>query len=43
VTDIKPTLPTPADHSVIFSQQQLDKLKVKLPAAYTNCAKCVVK
>ena len=28
-----------------FSQQQLDKLNLKLPAAYTsaNCPKCVVK
>lgn len=43
VTAIKPTVPTPADHSVVISQQQLDKLKVKIPDAYANCPKCVVK
>lgn len=43
VTAIKPTLPTPEEHSVVISQQQLDKLKVKLPDAYANCPKCVVK
>lgn len=43
VAAIKPTLPAPQDHSVVISQQQLDKLKVKLPDAYANCPKCVVK
>jgi putative tryptophan/tyrosine transport system substrate-binding protein len=43
VTAIKPTLPTPEEHSVVISQQQLDKLKVKLPDAYANCPQCVVK
>ena len=45
VADIKPTVPTPEEHEIVFSQQQLDKLNLKLPAAYTsaNCPKCVVK
>ncbi len=43
VTDIKPTVPTPAEHSVVVSQQQLDKLKVTLPEAYAKCPTCVVK
>jgi len=43
VTEIKPTVPTPAEHSVVVSQQQLDKLKVKLPEAYAKCPACVVK
>ena len=37
VSAITPTVPTPADHSVMISQQQLDKWNLKLPPAYANC------
>jgi ABC-type uncharacterized transport system substrate-binding protein len=43
VSAITPTVPTPADHSVTISQQQLDKWNLKLPPAYANCPTCVVK
>jgi putative ABC transport system substrate-binding protein len=43
VSAITPTVPTPADHSVTISQQQLDKWNLKLPQAYANCPTCLVK
>ena len=45
VSEITPTVPTPEEHEIVFSQQQLDKLNLKLPDAYTSakCPKCVVK
>jgi putative tryptophan/tyrosine transport system substrate-binding protein len=43
VSAIKPTVPTPAEHSVVVSQQQLDRWKIKLPEPYASCAACIVK
>jgi putative ABC transport system substrate-binding protein len=42
LTDIKPSVPTPADHEYVISGTQLTQHKLALPAALKDC-NCVVK
>jgi putative ABC transport system substrate-binding protein len=41
VSDIPPTVPTPADHQVVISKSQLEKLGLEVPASLANC-NCLV-
>ena len=41
VSDIRPSVPTPADHASVISKSQLEKLGLTLPASLANC-NCLV-
>jgi putative ABC transport system substrate-binding protein len=41
VSDIPPTVPTPADHQTVISKSQLEKLGITLPSSLVGC-NCLV-
>lgn len=43
VGQIKPTVPTPEDHSIVISKKVLDAQKVTLPASLKNCDICTIR
>jgi putative ABC transport system substrate-binding protein len=42
ISEIPPTVPTPADHIVRISGRELERLKIAIPAALKDCKDCLV-